>query len=173
MSDEKKRLRIRSEDTRTTVAYSKTELERVVKRYGAVGFTSGENYENGAAFVTFVLPDSPANQAPRIPVRIPIEVVRVYYILNPTHVGRKAAYIREAWPQGWARAERVAWRNLVLWVTAALSSAQLGLQTISEALFAHTVVGENGERMIQVIERAQAQLGPGVRALLAPPAEEV
>ena len=64
------------------------------------------------------------------------------------------------------QAERVAWRNLYLWIDAALSAATMGLQTITEAFFAHAVVGAGGERMIEVVEAHQAQMGGGVQKLL-------
>jgi hypothetical protein len=67
------------------------------------------------------------------------------------------------------QAERVAWRNLVLWIDAALSAATVGVQTITEAFFAHTIVVDDGgraERMVDYVERTGGAIGPGVRALL-------
>lgn len=167
---------IRSADTSVPVSRSKVELENIVRRYGAVGFSTSENYETGVASVTFMLPDAPGSTA-RIPVKIPVETLRVFQAMYPKNSwGHKKTWtLAEARQsnneKAWAQAERVAWRNLALWVTAALSAATLGLQTITEAFFAHTVVSEHGERMIEAVDRAQSQLGPGVRALLASPAD--
>ena len=55
---------------------------------------------------------------------------------------------------------------------AALSAASIGLQTITEAFFAHTVVGIGGERMVEVVGAYQQQLGSGVQRLLTTSAEE-
>ena len=59
-----------------------------------------------------------------------------------------------------------------MWVDAALSAATIGLQTITESFFAHAIANENGERMIDIIERAQMELGPGVQRLLTASAED-
>ncbi len=62
----------------------------------------------------------------------------------------------------WERAERVAWRNLVLWIDAALSATAAGLQTIEEAFFAHLLV--DNRRVIDIArggELVYKQLGSG------------
>jgi hypothetical protein len=123
------------------------------------------------ASVSFVLPDAPGSPA-RVPVKINIEVLRVFNALPPRSSHSLAVARIDGNRRMWEQAERVAWRNLVLWVTAALSAATLGLQTITEAFFAHTVTGEHGERMIEVVERHQATLGTGTQRLLASGADD-
>lgn len=156
---------VKSDRTATQVSTSKVELERMLKRYGATGYSVSEDYAARRVILSIVLPDHAGRGAPRIPVKLPVDVRAVYDALygRPRNNGYNSAYLDQA--------ERVAWRNLVLWVDAALSAATIGLQTITEAFFAHTVAGENGERMIEVVERAQAQLGAGVQRLLEAPAE--
>ncbi len=161
-------VRVRASETRVPVVRSKAELETIVKRYGAAGFSVSENYATGIASVSFVLPDTPGDRTVRIPVRIPVETLRVF---NAIHSKRWTVTEAQRHSEMWGKAERVAWRNLVLWVTAALSAATLGLQTVSEAFFAHAIVGDAGERMIEVVEREQSRLGAGVQRLLTSGAE--
>lgn len=171
---------VKSADTSTSVANSKNELEKMLRRYGATGFSVAHDYERGEVLISLMLPDTPVKGAPRVPVKLPVSVRRVYDLLygRPTRWMQVAGKYQDVYnPNGYdarklEQAERVAWRNLILWVDAALSAATSGLQTITEAFFAHTIAGEQGQRMIEVVERAQAQLGPGVQRLLEAPAEE-
>jgi hypothetical protein len=118
-------------------------------------------------------------------VKLPVRVRRIYDAMygQPTTQQRiPDATSHPFWravhnPNGYEakkleQAERVAWRNLVLWVDAALSAAVAGMQTITEAFFAHAVVGPSGERMIEVVEQAQVALGVGVQRLLTATVEE-
>jgi hypothetical protein len=155
---------------KTTVAASKSamELEKILRRYGATGFSVARDYTHWRIAVSFVVPDTADGGATLVPVKIPVEVSRVYDRLYG--MPKKWGTERRA-PVGYNKAkmeqaERVAFRNLVLWVDAALSAATIGMQTITEALFAHAVVGDGGERMIEVVSDAQGQLALGVRRLL-------
>lgn len=184
---------VKSADTKASAANSRAEVEKMLVRYGAAGFGYQRNMETGEIVVQFVVPDSPDSKAPRVPVTLPVSVRRVYDRLygQPTrevrlsdeertsrlHAGeRSVPYWRKEFnpagydPKKMEQAERVAWRNLVLWIDAALSAASIGVQTITEAFLAHTmVVSENGraERMADYLGRTQGALAPGVRALLA------
>jgi hypothetical protein len=174
---------VKSAETSTPVASSKAELEKMLRRYGAAGFSVAHDYAEQRVILTLVLPDTPAEGAPRVPVKLPVSVRAVYdklygrptrYMYSETR-GQPGRTVYN--PSGYdarkmEQAERVAWRNLVLWVDAALSAATVGLQTITEAFFAHTIAGERGERMIEVVEQAQAQLGSGVQRLLESPSED-
>jgi len=156
---------IKSRGTATRVDASKQELERMLRRYGAQSFHVSHDFATRQASVTFVLPDDPKHPAAMIPVRLDIETTRV----------AKAMFARESWrgftPTQLEQAERVAWRNLLLWVDAAMSAASIGLQTMTEAFFAHTVVGAAGERMLDVVGAYQGTLGAGVQRLLTSNAE--
>jgi hypothetical protein len=177
------RLFVKSADTTTRPANSRAELDKMLRRYGASAISISEDIGQRQIVVSFIVPNSAAKDAVNVPVKIPVSIAGVYDSLY----GRPMKHVR--WdadqrkniqahnPAGYDRkkleqAERVAWRNLVLWVDAALSAAVAGLQTISEAFFAHAIVGERGERMVELVEAAQSQLGIGVQRLLAAPAEE-
>jgi hypothetical protein len=117
-----------------------------------------------------------------VPVKLPVSVHAVYDALYGRPMRSEVDPETKRWRQvhnlkGYEakkleQAERVALRNLVLWIDAALSAASVGLQTITEAFFAHAVVTEGGLRMLDVVEQLQGQLGAGVQRLLAAPAEE-
>lgn len=171
---------VKSADTAASPANSRAEIERMLERYGAVGFGYQRNIEAGTIVVQFIVPDRPGKAEPRVPVTLPVSIRRVYDALYGqtkkwVTVDGKGRYQHD--PKGYdeekfAQAERVAWRNLVLWIDAALSAAAIGLQTITEAFLAHTmVVGDDGraERMADYLGRTHGALAPGVRALLPPP----
>ena len=168
---------VKSADTSTSASSSRMEVDKLLRRYGASAISTSENIERREIVVTFVVPDSRKEDAPKVPIRLPVSVHAVYDALY----GRPRMYDYEAgrWvfnAKGYEQkkleqAERVAWRNLVLWLDAALSAASVGLQTITEAFFAHAVVTDGGVRMIELVDQAQNALGPGVQRLLTAPAE--
>ncbi len=166
---------VKAADTTVAPDKSRGEVERMLTRYGAVGFAYSVDLEKGEIRVEFVVPDSKRKDAAKIPVRLPVQVRRVYDSLygQPTRYDYEAKkHVHD--PKGYdakrlQQAERVAWRNLVLWIDAALSATTIGVQTISEAFFAHTIVVDDGgrtERMAEYIARTGGALAPGVRALL-------
>jgi hypothetical protein len=178
-----KRQFVKSADTTTKPANSRTELDKMLRRYGASAISFSEDIAKRQITVSFIVPNSTMKDAPSIPVKLPVSVAGVYDALygrpmkhvrwdseqrKHIHVHNPAGYDARKMEQ----AERVAWRHLVLWVDAALSAAVAGIQTISEAFFAHAIVGDRGERMVELIEAAQVNLGVGVQRLLAAPAEE-
>lgn len=168
---------VKSAKTSASTVNSRSGIDKMLRRYGATAISMQENIERREIVIGFIIPDSPDKTAPKVPVRLPISIYQIYDRLygrprrwNPMN-GKpgEPQYITDAQcynADRMAQAERVAWRNLHLWIDAALSAASVGLQTITEAFFAHAVVGAGGERMIEVIEQSQATLAPGVRALL-------
>jgi hypothetical protein len=171
---------VKAASTTVDPTKSRAELEKMLTRYGAVGFSYAVDLEKGEIRVDFVVPDSAAKNATKVPVRLPISIRSVYDALY----GRPQRWDGDAKkhvhnPKGYdarmlSQAERVAWRNLVLWIDAALSAAAIGVQTITEAFFAHTMVVDDGgrvERMVEYVMRGAGALAPGVRALIGSPKE--
>ena len=162
---------VKSADTKTAVGNSRNEIEKILRRYGATGLQIGQDYAAHSATVSFIVPDSSMPGAQKVPVKLPVDITRVYSALygapRPKNGYGKLESSQLVYdPKKILQAERVAWRHLVLWIDAALSATTAGMQTITEAFFAHTVVGVDGSRMIEVVEKAQSQLGPGVQRLL-------
>jgi hypothetical protein len=163
---------VKSADTKAQAANSRAEVDKILRRYGASAISVSEDITRREVVVSFIIPNSGAKDAAMVPVKLPVSVFRVYDALygKPTRWD-SATRTQVFYPKGYdekklAQAERVAWRNLVLWIDAALSAAAVELQTITEAFFAHAVVGAGGERMIEAVEQVQASMGPGVQRLL-------
>lgn len=144
---------VKSATTSTAVVNSKSEIEKMLRRYGADAFAVTHDYTGGRAQVSFVVPESGEKDAPKVPVRIPVDVQKVYHALYGMPL-KWSGSERVHNPQGYdskkmEQAERVAWRNLVLWIDAALSTATISLQTITETFFAHAVIGPQGQTAMQ------------------------
>lgn len=154
---------VKSSDTRTPVANSRNELERMLTRYGCSSFSTHSDYDTGRITIGFVVPDSWESSAARIPVRLEVnrnDVLRSIY--GP--LGKDQSWTESAV----AQAERVAWRHLVLWVDAALSAASAGVQKISEAFLAHALVQDAEGRVTRVVDHLDRATGGDWRALLPP-----
>ena len=152
---------VKSARTETPVGSSRTQLEKKLRRYGCSHFGSSTDYDNGMIAVWFRVNDDLDSET-MIPIRVEIKVARVVEMLfgnDPTQRQRE-------------QAERVAWRQLVLWVDAACSAAAAGVQKMSEAFFAHMLIEQDGERRRLVDHFKAASGGNEWTALLAPPQEE-
>lgn len=131
---------IKSADTQTTTDKTRVQLEQLLDRYGARSFGYSRTFdERGFAriVIEFALPVDLGGEA-SIPVQIPMEVGRVYDRIVGAR--KSTPTVRER-PALIARAERVAWRQLYLFVDASLAAVALGITTLEEAFFAHALVG--------------------------------
>jgi hypothetical protein len=151
---------VKSANTSTPVNNSRSELERILRRYGCTGFASASDYETHKATITFRVPDSTRKDAPQVPVRLEIDVLAVAQALTgiapdkQRRVGQRwnAPVITGYTDDELAQSERVAWRHLVLWVDAACSAAAAGMQTMTEAFFAHILVRDESGRLGRMID---------------------
>lgn len=153
---------VKSATTSVPASRSQGELEKVLRRYGCSGFGVQNDYRCHRIVVHFVVMDEPANGDVEVPVRIEIETLRVCGALfgGPYDEGYSEKEI--------AQAERVAWRQLILWVDAACSAAAAGVQKMSEAFFAHTVVrGEYGAQC-RLVDHINQITDGNWRGLLSP-----
>lgn len=162
---------VKSAETSVPVARSRAELERVLRRYGCSGFGVSTDYEAFRVTVHFVVRDSPDPAAPKIPVRLEVAIREVYDQLYGQPATRRAGGGGKA-PvyneRDLEQAERVAWRQLILWVDAACSAAAAGVQKMSEAFFAHTVVlGDDGVAR-RLVDHVDMLSGGDFRRMLAP-----
>lgn len=144
---------VKSAGTKTPVGNSRAELEKMLRRYGCGGFGSQSDYEANRFSVWFHVPDHLGpGKAEMIPIKLEVEVMRVAEALY----GRQDKLSRPRLEQS----ERVAWRQLVLWVDAACSTAASGTQRMSEAFFAHTLIKtEQGDRrLIEIVGEQMPKL---------------
>jgi hypothetical protein len=153
---------VKSADTKTPASQSQVGLEKLLRRYGATGFGVQSDYEKHIIRVTFRVPETPGSPT-IIPVRLEVSIAAIARALFPQVTSGNFS------PYGWEQAERVAWRHLVLWVDAACSAANAGLQSMSEAFFAHVLTKDNTGRVARMVEHLELGQEGGLRALLAPP----
>lgn len=145
---------VKSADTKTPASQSQVQLEKLLRRYGAFGFGVNSDYERHLIRVTFRVPDAPGSKV-IVPVRLEISIEQIGKVLFSHVPGDNLS------EYGWAQAERVAWRHLVLWVDAALSATNAGLQTMSEAFLAHALVKSPDGTVKRVIEMLDDAAGEG------------
>lgn len=171
---------VKSAETSVPVSRSTAELERVLRRYGCTGFGVSNDYEQLRCAVTIRVPDGPEKDAPQIPVKLVVDFRAVYDALygQPTKSCNRpdGTWGRMFDPKGYdpkfiQQAERVAWRHLVLWVDAACSASTVGLQRMSEAFLAHTLMRTADGRVLRVVEQMDEAAGGNWKALLPPPKE--
>jgi len=145
---------VKSADTKTAVSQSQSALEKLLRRYGASDFGFNSNYREHMVRVSFRVPDQPGSQIV-VPVRLEISIEAIARALYPqTKPSQLSAY-------GWEQAERVTWRHLVLWVDAACSATNAGLQTMSEAFLAHALVKAPDGQIKRVIAMLDEAAGEG------------
>ena len=163
---------VKASTTVVSPGRSQVELERILRRYGASGFGVQSDYEARIIKVMFRVPDEPGSTA-SVPVRLEVSVEAVARAMGMFKPPQSWQAERKPSTQQWERAERVAWRHLVLWVDAALSAATAGVQKISEAFLAHTLVRNEQGQIMRVVEQMDAAAGGNWRALLPAPTQEV
>lgn len=149
---------LRSWDTETSVANSKRELEAILKRYRATGFTVSEDYASGRLFIGFTLPASlHIKGGESAEIRLPIA-----YAETRARLELIDAFKRRHPDWKHEQTIRVAWRHVVLWVEATLTAADARVQSLEEAFFAHTVIDTAQGRMNAIdAVRAARRLGSG------------
>lgn len=148
---------VKASTTTVSVERSQAEVIATLGRYGASGFgfrRVGETVE-----VTFHLP---AAEGPDRTVTVPVDIPTVHQKLQAMTARRvqRGSHVRRLVAR--EQAERVAWRVLLDWIEAALLAVALGVQTIEEAFFAHTVVttrdGQTG-RLIDYVHAIEHSTG--------------
>ena len=160
---------VKAGSTEVSVEKSQQAIVGLLQRYGARDFGFDEDPEADVATVRFRVKGA----AGLFPVELVVHVERVYAALygdrQPSRgaikVGeQERARIRVEWRK---QARRTAWRLLVDWLDAALSTTSLGVQTVEEVFLAHAVLpnadGSSG-RVIDYITAVMLQRG-GLPAL--------
>lgn len=166
---------VKSAGTSVPVSRSQSELEKILRRYGCTGFGVTTDYTVQRAAVTLRVPDGPEKDAAQIPVKLIVDFRAVYDALygQPTSWGKRpdGTQGKVYNPKGYdarfiEQSERVAWRHLVLWVDAACSASTVGLQRMSEAFLAHTLMRTADGRVLRVVEQMDEAAGGNWKALL-------
>ena len=61
---------IKAASTSTSVSSSRSELEKMLRRYGASSFQVAQDFTTRRASVSFMLPNDPAHPSAQVPVRL-------------------------------------------------------------------------------------------------------
>lgn len=154
---------VRSWDTETSVAESQAELEALLRRYGAHGYTVSADYVGRTLVIAFTLPKTwEVKQAETIEIRLAVS-----YGETQRRLEKLDAFVTRARGKrdggAWAKEqpERVAWRHIVLLVQAGLEAAASGIQTVEEAFFAHSVLPGTTNRVIDAVHHHRQLLTAG------------
>lgn len=160
---------VKARDTAVSVEKSQQDIIVLLRRYGARDFGFDEDPDADVATLRFRVKGA----AGLFPVELVVHVERVYAAMyGDREPSRGAVSTSDEWKRkvldGWrAQARRTAWRLLVDWLDAALSTTSLGVQTVEEVFLAHavlpTVDGKSG-RVIDYITAAMINRG-GLPAL--------
>lgn len=154
---------VKSGETKTPVDRSRAELERILLRYGCRRITIDrefdEEQDETGVEIRFELYDH--EKEIQVPVMFTINYRRIAQLLYAIPDGDEMPMTH------WNQAKRVAWRNLVLWVDAALAAAQTGIKPLSECFLADIQIpGPNGPtRLADALDK---QLPGGFAGLLKP-----
>lgn len=123
---------VKSADTKVSVAKSQQDIIAILQRYGARDFGFDVDPESQVATVRFRVTTGGRN----LPVELKVEVKNVYKAL---YDGKDAWRGGDRTAQWREQAQRTAWRLLVDWLDAALSTTTMGIQTVEEVFLAHIV----------------------------------
>lgn len=157
---------VRSWDTDVPVTRSSAELDTLLRRYNARGYTVSSDYSAGTLMIGFTLPKTwQIKTDETIEIRLAVgfrETLRRLEVMQEfrNKRDRKQPYsIRESWAL--EQAERVAWRQIILWAEAGLNMAASGVQTVEEAFFAHSILPGTNHRIIDVVNEKRRLLTGG------------
>ena len=158
---------IRAAATQTQVSTSQQDIQKTLARYGAVGFGFSTDYEHQTIHIRFEVPRTDAPKE-RLKVEIPLSIKAVYKRLN---AGKNvtSSQVKGKMEQ----AERVAWRQLHLFVEAGLAAVAVGLQSIEDAFMAHTMVTDSDGREGRLADYLATMRTIGQGQLPALPAPKV
>jgi hypothetical protein len=152
---------LKSADTRVTVEKSQQAIVTLLRKFGAREFGFDEDPKAERASVRFMYPRGAESM---LPVRIDVEVTRVYDRLYPDAraLTRRPRYVTDA--QQKARKEqahRTAWRLLFDWLDAALNTVSMGAQTAEDVFLAHAFLPTADGEMMRVKDYAAYALTGG------------
>jgi hypothetical protein len=158
---------VRSWDTDVAVGRSSAELDTLLRRYGAHGYTVSNDYTGGRLLIGFTLPRTwQIKNAEPIEIKLTVsyaETGRRLYKLPAFTAKLQRMRVQPTAREQYAKeqAERVAWRHVILLVTAGLEAAASGIQTVEEAFFAHSVLPGTPHRVIDVVNEKRKLLTGG------------
>jgi len=128
-----------AKNTSVSVDRSKAEIERTLKRYGASAFQSGQNMEEGLAWLQFKI------ESAIVQIPMPMPKLEEFEFSRARRRRR-----REIQQQEYEKATRQRWRALNLLVKAKLESVDQGISTI-EKEFLGDLLLPSGQTIAQAL----------------------
>jgi hypothetical protein len=153
---------LKSATTSVTVEKSQQAIVALLRKFGAREFGFDEDPAAQLASVRFMYPTG-AEQM--LPVRIDVEVTRVYDRLYP-HVKGARSTTQAQYQARTAQSHRTAWRLLFDWLDAALNTVAMGAQTAEDVFLAHAFVRVADGSMVRVKDYTAGALYGGSLPLL-------
>jgi hypothetical protein len=157
---------LKSATTSVTVEKSQQAIVVLLRKFGAREFGFDEDSAAQVASVRFMYPTG-AEQM--LPVRIDVEVTRVYERLYPASTITRGylRYVTDAQRQARrAQSHRTAWRLLYDWLDAALNTVAMGAQTAEDVFLAHAFVRVADGSMVRVKDYTAGALYGGTLPML-------
>jgi hypothetical protein len=115
--------------TSVSVDRSRSEIEQVLRRYGADQFSFGSDDSRGLAVIRFRAHDRTVQFVLRLPEK-------VAYRKTPTGLQRTAAAVEKEWEQ----ACRSRWRALLLCIRGKLEAVESQITEFEEEFLAHIIL---------------------------------
>jgi hypothetical protein len=151
-----------AKNTQVSVDRSRAEIERILSRYGAVGFVSGWQRNPSIAVIGFQI------DGRMVKIQLPLPDANAKEFQR-TETGRPRA--RATAEKAWEQSCRQRWRALCLIVKAKLEAVDAGISTIEREFLADVVLPDGttlGEwvapQMDAIVrDRAMPPLLPGVK----------
>lgn len=111
-----------AKDTSVPIERSKSEIERILQRYGASAFMYG--WESGRAVIGFEV------DGKRYRMVFPLPSIEEFQLTETGRVRTSKAAVETAFEQ----AQRQRWRAMALWIKAVLEAAEAGITTLEEIM---------------------------------------
>lgn len=143
---------VKAGSTAVTVEKSQQTIIKILGRYGARDFGFDADPETEVATVRFRITHGNKN----LPIELRVDVNNVYKAL---YDGKDPWYGNRNRKNEWRlQARQTAWRLLVDWLDAALSTTTMGIQTVEEVFLAHIVLTDRDGQKRRVVEHVAAAL---------------
>lgn len=140
-----------AKDTSVSVSQSRTEVEEIVRRYGANQFVSG--WDENRAIIGF----SVANRQVRFLLPLPARTDKKYHFTE----ARNRARTPEAAGVAWEQDCRQRWRALALVIKAKLEAVECGITSFDEEFLSHIVMPDGQTVAQHVTPRIAAAYDSG------------